>query len=77
MNTVMADYTQNGRVKIKSTYEPFMRPTYEQWIKELKITHSVYDLDSQAKERAQEINSQMGIKFDERTIWQVLGGEEY
>lgn len=73
----MADYTQNGRVKLKSTYEPFMRPTFEQWIRDLKISHTVYDVDSQARERAQEINSKMGVKFDERTIWQQLGGEEY
>jgi len=77
MLNTMADYTQNGRVKLKSTYEPFMRPTFEQWIRDLKISHTVYDVDSQARERAQEINSKMGVKFDERTIWQQLGGEEY
>lgn len=73
----MADYTHNGRVKILSTAEPFIRPTYEQWIKEFRIAHAVYDMDHQARERAKEINSHMGIKIDERTIWQVLGGEEY
>lgn len=73
----MADYTHNGRVKLLSTAEPFIRPTYEQWIKEFRIAHAVYDIDTQAKEKAREINSKMGIKIDERTIWQVLGGEEY
>ena len=73
----MKDYTENGRIKIARTDEPLKRPTFEQWIKDLKISHTVYDVDSQARERAQEINSKMGVKFDERTIWQQLGGEEY
>lgn len=73
----MKDYTQNGKIKIVSTYEPTKRPTYEQWIKELKISHAVYDTDPQAKERAQEIKSKMGIRFDSRNTWQVLLGEEY
>lgn len=73
----MKDYTQNGKIKIVSTYEPAKRPTYEQWIKELKISHAVYDTDPQAKDRAQEIKSRMGIRLDSRNTWQVLLGEEY
>lgn len=77
MNAVMADYTQNGRIKIRSTAEPFMRPTYEQWINELKINHTVWHSDPDGKEKSERIMFGSGLKFDNRTFWQKLTGEDY
>lgn len=73
----MKDYTQNGRIKIMATQEPFMRPTFEQWIKEMRINHTVWLTDPEGRERSEKIMSDVGIKLDDRTIWEKLGGEEY
>lgn len=77
MKAIMADYTHKGRVKLKETCEPFMRPTFEQWIKELKINHTVWYDDPDGKQKTERIMSHMGIHMDNRTFLQKLTGEEY
>ena len=73
----MADYTHKGRVKLKSTYEPFVRPTFEQWIKELKINHTVWYEDPDGKQKTERIMSHVGVQMDNRTFLEKLTGEEY
>lgn len=75
-NRFMKDYTEKGKIKIARTDEPSKRPTFEQWIKDLKISHTVYDTDPHAREKAEVIKSRMGIKLDTRTPWQIFLGEE-
>lgn len=72
----MTDYTQNGRIKLISTAEPFMRPTYEQWIKEFNINETAYAIDPSGREHAENIMSNVGIQFDCRTWWEKITGTE-
>lgn len=68
------DYTMGGKIKIKNTYIPKDKPSYEAWIKELHTSEVVYLNHPDAKPKADKIMENVGIEVDCRTLWEVLTG---
>tara|TARA_R110000868_G_scaffold339562_1_gene600269 strand:+ start:152 stop:376 length:225 start_codon:yes stop_codon:yes gene_type:complete len=62
--------------KTKRSHYPSNRPTYKQWVKDLKINEVTYKYHPEAKQKADSINQNIGIYVDDSSIWQKLIGKD-
>ena len=54
--------------KIKETVSPFIRPTYEQWVKEMRIGGVGYWVAEDGKQKADEIMKDVGLPPEEEIV---------
>ena len=59
----------NGGVKIKETHTPFIRPTYQQWVKEMRIGGVAYWTAEDGKQKADEIMKDVGLPPEEEIVF--------
>jgi hypothetical protein len=59
----------NDEVTIKETVSPFIRPTYQQWAKEMRIGGVAYWTAEDGKQKADEIMKNVGLPPEEEIVF--------
>ena len=62
------------KLQLAHSYVPASRPTYEEWVKQMRISHAAWYY-GEGRERADRINSQLGVVDSPSLIQSILGRE--